>query len=145
MPTERRRSALRAGLFAITAAASGIAAATDAGPGRELFTGQRPLAARLAGHAQDLPASAVRCVNCHAMQEVRGTAATGFAPALTASHLRMPRARRGGPPSRYDTDTFCRLLRDGVDPAGVLIDTAMPRYRMSAHDCAALWNSLAAP
>ena len=145
MRTERVRGALRAGLLASAAAASAGAAATDAGPGRELFAGERPLVARLAGHAQDLPASAVRCINCHAVQERRASAATGFAPALTARHLREPRARRGGPPSRYDTDAFCRLLRDGVDPAGVLIDTAMPRYRLSPQDCAALWNALVAP
>ncbi len=34
------------------------------------------------------------------------------------------------------------MLRDGVDPAYVLLNVEMPRYRISDGDCAALWHFL---
>jgi hypothetical protein len=50
--------------------------------------------------------------------------------------------RRGGPPSAFDRDTFCRLLRTGVDPAWVVVDVSMPRYALSDEQCHALWTHL---
>jgi hypothetical protein len=52
-------------------------------------------------------------------------------------------ARRGGPPSRFDAAAFCRLLRTGEDPAGVLLPKAMPRYELDDAQCGQLWRFLA--
>lgn len=104
--------------------------------GAAVADGRVPLAARIAGHAQVLPPAAARCGNCHA-----GTQAIGGP--LDAAHLARPVARRGGPPSRYDADALCRLLRTGIDPAWVMVDRAMPRFEISDVQCRALWDHLA--
>lgn len=103
--------------------------------GAALFEGRLPLAAQVVGHDERLPTEAARCVNCHG--------GTGFAPRLDARSLTEPRARRGGPPSRYDAASLCRLLRTGVDPAWVMVPRAMPRYDITERECEALWLHLA--
>lgn len=109
--------------------------------GEALWRGERPLAGQIAGHAQAMPAAALRCINCHGGGP---GAAPGGAPRLDAATLTRPLARRGGPPSVYDEQAFCRLLRTGIDPAAVLLPREMPRYRIDDHDCAALWRHLVA-
>jgi hypothetical protein len=92
-------------------------------------------------HPTNLPAAVIRCANCHAV----GTGPAvpnSIAPRLTRSWLIDLQSRRGGPPSRYDADAFCALLRDGLDPGYVLINVQMPRYRVSQRDCLALWHFL---
>jgi hypothetical protein len=135
--------------LAMIAAASALSARADAPPspasvaaaGRSAFVGDKPLAARLPGHSLDLPAEAVRCINCHA--PATGTSGqAAFAPLLTSKYLNELRSRRGGPGSRYDATSFCRLLREGLDPAGVMINTAMPRYSLSPQGCEDLWAYL---
>ncbi len=123
--------------------------------GHDLFTGAAPLVGQIAGHTRALPPQSVRCINCHAPGSavpLSGSApasalasATSFGPLLTRRHLTTAIERRGGPPSRYDAAAFCRLLRDGVDPAYVLIQRAMPRYTVSDADCRALWTLLSSP
>jgi hypothetical protein len=54
----------------------------------------------------------------------------------------QPRARRGGPPSNYDREGFCALLRRGIDPAFVMISVEMPRYTIDDASCRALWRYL---
>ncbi|RQR26685.1 hypothetical protein DIE23_28965 [Burkholderia sp. Bp9143] len=108
--------------------------------GRRLFDGATPAAARLAGHDDALPPVATRCVNCHA-----GRGSTGqdsFAPALTAARLQASHVRRGGPVSVYDAASFCRVLRDGIDPGDVMINETMPRYAFASDQCADLWRYL---
>lgn len=121
--------------------------AAGADHGRRLFEGQAPLDGRLGGHPKSLPVDTIRCMNCHRREPwPAGTPAAqtqGYGPILDAASLRTPTPRRGGPPSRYDAASLCRLLRDGVDPAYVLIDRSMPRYRIGDADCAALWRHLA--
>ena len=141
------------------AATAGLAAATQhwqerarwQEAGQALYEGSRPLTARLVGHEQDLPPQATRCVNCH-------SGSSAIAPALTPERLtrHLPRRggpffrvptepgefRRGGPPSRYDEASFCRLLRSGVDPAWVLLPRAMPRYTLPDRECRELWLAL---
>lgn len=102
--------------------------------GAALYDGRLPLAARIAGHEDMLPPLAARCANCH-----EGGVGATYAPALTAASLREARPRRGGPPSTFDGDGFCRLLRTGIDPAWVQIPRAMPRYEITDEDCRALW------
>jgi hypothetical protein len=107
--------------------------------GCAIFNGKHPLVAHLRDDNRALPSSTTRCVNCHAAApDAPGTAA--FAPPLTHDSLLGATRRRGGPISHYDAAAFCRALESGVDPAGVMLRKAMPRYRISDADCTALWN-----
>jgi len=128
------------GLCGLTATVSGQTASVDAFErGRDLFEGRIEMHGRILTHTMDLPPSVVRCGNCHAVAagpEVR----LSLAPRLTHDLLLAPRARRGGPPSIYDRKRFCTLLREGRDPAQVIISEEMPRYRMDDADCWALWT-----
>ncbi|TDM09719.1 MAG: hypothetical protein C4K60_10980 [Ideonella sp. MAG2] len=119
--------------------------------GMALFHGARPLQGRVVGHQVDLPAAAVACINCHgdaASERPRAAAADAaasglaprFAPPLTAQHLAQALKRRGGPASRYDATSLCLLLREGLDPATVMIPQTMPRYQVSEAQCADLWQ-----
>lgn len=132
--------------------------------GARLFDGRTPMVARISGHADPMPAGVVACANCHrpvappadARPEPAAPATTAAAPAAVASTavastagpvlgrdlLTRPLPRRGGPPSRYDAAAFCRVLRTGEDPAGVLLPRAMPRYEIDAAACDALWRFL---
>ena len=127
---------------------SGAAAAGDS-VGRDLFSGAVPLRGAIVGHGTALPPAATRCANCHAPVKVTpsgpASSAASFGPLLTRVYLTSSIARRGGPPSRYDTVAFCRLLRQGVDPAYVIVARAMPRYDISDEDCGALWKFLSDP
>ena len=120
--------------------------ATPADVGRSLFEGRSPLVGRIAGQDIVLPVQASRCVNCHldARPAPGGAAAQRLGPPLTGPSLLETVQRRGGPPSRYDSTAFCRLLRTGVDPAFVIVDRSMPRYEIDTADCEALWAHVAA-
>lgn len=118
--------------------------------GRQMFVGERAIAARMVGHQLRLPTEAARCVNCHVHRDARaflppGDAGLGFGPELDAALLTTLRARRGGPASRYDRAAFCRALSEGVDPAYVMLQQAMPRYALGAGECEALWTFLTTP
>lgn len=111
--------------------------------GRRLYSGQSsdeapPLRGRLAGNPMDLPASATRCINCHAAATFPGASA----PSLQGGALQRSTPRRGGPPSAYDKASLCRLLRDGIDPAFVVVEQTMPRFDATDEQCAALWSWL---
>jgi hypothetical protein len=122
----------------------------DAQLGRALFDGARPLRAHLAGQDLTLPQEALRCANCHerASPGSLPAAAVGdggpdrFATVLSRVTLTQPLARRGGPPSVYDPGRLCRAMRDGIDPAFVVIPSSMPRYQLSETECQALWAFL---
>lgn len=113
--------------------------------GAALYAGEAPLAGRLFGHDGALPSTATRCRNCHEP----GAAPTGpagpgpYAAALNAASLQTARPRRGGPPSAFDAARLCALLRNGVDPAHVMIATTMPRYDITDAQCEDLWAYLA--
>jgi hypothetical protein len=140
--------------------------------GRALFEGQTDLRGRLAGHELPLPVLATRCANCHetsltagrALPSGLGTVSTPTPPApqaaprgswtsalaqappsLRAQDLSAQRSRRGGPPSSYDAQRLCLLLRSGRDAADVLVSTTMPRYDLSDAQCADLWAFLGTP
>lgn len=126
-----------------------VATQTARTAGAVLFTGEGPLRAHLAGDDTPLPPESSRCRNCHVGAASSGApSAAGdpgtasFGPALTPALLIEARARRGGPPSRYTRDSFCTLLRTGVDPAYVLLPRVMPRYELTHAECAALWSFL---
>lgn len=114
--------------------------------GRELFTGRRALIGRIVGHEDPLPADAVRCGNCHQTEAAgAGPAAQEVGPRLGPGWLTGAIPRRGGPRSAYGLPSFCRLLRDGVDPAHVVIPQTMPRYTLTPAECEALWTFLLHP
>jgi len=123
--------------------------------GRALFLGSEAMPARSGTGGPALPASASRCSNCHSAPGVpglgrapvtpdAGSAAgnTSFGPALNSALMLNAQPRRGGPSSRYDAPALCRLLRQGIDPAGVVLAAAMPRYVLSDAQCLALWTLL---
>lgn len=134
-----------AGIFACSRADS-----PEARRGKELFLGRVPLKARMVGHDMDLPSSAVQCHNCHrtagatpvASAAPVGVASDSLGPTLNRETLTGLVPRRGGPPSRYDNESFCRVLSTAIDPAYVIVNSTMPRYKMSAADCGALWTYL---
>src|SRR5829696_124159 len=82
--------------------------------GRRIYRGEAALTARMTGHTETLPLEAVRCTNCHRRESEPALVPAGenFGPPLGQS-LARPSVRRGGPPSRYDAKTLCKLLRDG--------------------------------
>jgi hypothetical protein len=138
-------------LLAAMALGPAVAAPAEAlARGRELFAGTAALRGTITGHASALPPAGARCVNCHASGPATtsasaASAAASYGPPLTRQRLTEPLPRRGGPPSRYDQATFCRLLRTGIDPAYVLITRSMPRYELPDADCQALWLHLTEP
>ncbi len=128
-----------------------LAARREAALGARAFDGRAPLEARIEGHLAALPGNAAACANCHlpsatplgAAGEPRAAASLG--PILDRERLTERLARRGGPPSRFDERSFCRLLRTGEDPAGVILPRAMPRYEIDDADCRRLWRYLTRP
>lgn len=135
-------------MLAVIAAAGAIGFALQDSPqqrmrarGAHLFDGSEPLAGTLAGHVTAMPASATRCVQCHAGPASDNRLAT-FGPRLDAATLLQAAPRRGGPPSAYDLAAFCRALRSGIDPAQVLLPRAMPRFDVDDARCEALWTYL---
>ena len=116
--------------------------------GAAIFYGKVDLSGRLTGHDDNLPNSAIRCTNCH--EELSTTPstiqtpnttpkATTFAQPLTSQHLKTPQTRRGGPPSIFNAERLCTLLRTGIDPANIIISTTMPRYDLTDAECEDLW------
>jgi hypothetical protein len=126
----------------LLAAPAGTAGESVARRGFALFSGAAPLQGTIVGHSSVLPPAAARCINCHAIGTAVPASAASFGPLLTRQGLTGAAARRGGPPSRYDAAAFCRLLRQGVDPAWVIVPRSMPRYALSDADCHALWTHL---
>ncbi|MDR5761083.1 hypothetical protein [Caballeronia sp. LZ035] len=125
--------------LALACLALSVHAQQACGPGDlgcAIFTGEHPLAAHLRDDSRALPSSTTRCINCHAATP----ASASFAPPLTHDALLGETRRRGGPPSHYDATAFCRTLENGIDPAGVILRKAMPRYRLNDAECAALWR-----
>ena len=119
--------------------------------GRKLFAGEAGLKARMVGHEQALPEDVVRCTNCHQREKDQAAppstvaATNNFGPRLGPLGLTRALPRRGGPPSTYSAASFCRLLRDGIDPAHVMIPQTMPRYTLSDGECEAMWSYLITP
>lgn len=117
----------------------------QASVGAALFQGKAAPAppARLNRHAMDLPAAATACINCHQIGYPNKLARNvPFGGWLSSQQLTQLRARRGGPPSRFDAASLCELLRSGRDPALVIVNTTMPRYEVNAAQCEALWTYL---
>ncbi len=116
--------------------------ALDETRGDKLYRGPAELTARMAGGGDELAPVAARCVNCHGA-DGRGVREAGIEGSdIRQFKLTQSTRRRGGPPSSYSLTAFCGTLQTGVDPAGVVLDRAMPRYTLAAGDCSALWKRL---
>ena len=109
--------------------------------GEALFSGTIDLHGRMYTHVAEMPPAVVRCSNCHAVADGPGVARS-LAPRLTHNLLLLRRTRRGGPPTNYNRNDFCTLLRRGVDPGFVMISVEMPRYTIDDANCRALWRYL---
>ena len=131
-----RAVAIGLALVAMTPLANAETACDANDLGCALFNGQHPMAAHLRDDDRPLPAGTTRCVNCH----VGTSKAPAFAPPLTHDALLGATSRRGGPISHYDATTFCRAVKDGIDPASVLLRKSMPRYQIADAECMALWR-----
>lgn len=106
--------------------------------GASLFAGREAVSGRIRGHEFALPARVVRCANCHASAMIAAPQGA-TAPRLDARFLTTARARRGGPPTAYDQQSFCRALRDAVDPGFIILAREMPVYQIDDSQCASLW------
>jgi len=119
-----------------------VTAAAVSSQGEALYYGVVPLSGRISGQTLQLPARVLACVRCH---EGRGGQAGGeLQPGvdLLGGWLSQIRSRRNGPASQYTPATFCRALRNGIDPVSVVLAIQMPRFDISDQDCNALWNYL---
>ena len=122
--------------------------------GSHLFHGSAPLTGRILGHDEPLPADAAQCQNCHRLEsepvasvapkadQTTAQPVETVGPKLGPASLTRAAKRRGGPASAYTAEAFCRLLREGVDPAQIVIPQLMPRYTLSDAECNALWAYL---
>jgi len=109
--------------------------------GAALFNGREDLQGKLDGMSITLPPETLRCKNCHSGPGLAAVS-NSSAPALTASTLMTAQSRRNGPPSSYNPQTFCKLLRTGIDPAYVVVSRDMPRYSIDEAQCESLWSYL---
>jgi hypothetical protein len=134
-------SLISVAVFAVSAGDS-PAASRHRTRGEALFFGDEPLRGAIRGHRSGLPPEVVTCANCHDVGSRARAPGASPAPRLDRSLLVEARVRRGGPPSSYDPETFCRLVRTGVDPVYVLIAREMPVYVVDDAQCASLWQFL---
>jgi ABC-type branched-subunit amino acid transport system substrate-binding protein len=99
------------------------------------------MTAVLANSISEIPAAALRCVNCH-RQDGRGKPEGGISPSnIRWDELTKPYGSSGArgrkrPP--YDAPLLKRSITMGLDSAGRSLDYAMPRYRMTHGDLADL-------
>ncbi len=93
----------------------------------------------------EIPASALKCVNCH-LQDGRGKPEGGILPSnicwdeLTKPYGSRIAPGRNRPP--YDALLLKRAITMGLDSSGRSLDHAMPRYRMTNSDLADLVSYL---
>lgn len=99
-----------------------------------------PLTASVGDPAMDVPASILKCSNCHG-SDGRGKAEGGVAPAnirweeLTKASTSGPAGRRR---SAYSEKLLVRAIALGIDASGNRLDPAMPRYRLTHEQAADL-------
>ncbi|HEV2840857.1 MAG TPA: ABC transporter substrate-binding protein [Chthoniobacterales bacterium] len=99
-----------------------------------------PLTASVGNPAMEVPASILKCVNCHG-SDGRGKAEGGVTPAnIRWEELTKPSA--GGPAGRrrsaYSEKLLVRAIAVGIDASGNRLDPAMPHYRLTHEQAADL-------
>jgi ABC-type branched-subunit amino acid transport system substrate-binding protein len=98
------------------------------------------LSASVGDPAMDVPASILKCSNCHG-SDGRGKAEGGVTPAnirweeLTKPATSGPAGRRR---SAYSGKLLVRAIALGIDASGNRLDPAMPRYRLTHEQAADL-------
>ena len=143
--------ALLAGLaLAITALLAGGARAADLGPaeraGKKIYLeGESPsggeIAVRIGRDPSPLPGSVAACGTCHGTDGLGRPEGGALPTDVTWSQLAKgyghshPNGRKH---QAYDARSLARALREGIDPAGNVLDPVMPRYAMSDADMASL-------
>lgn len=141
----------------LLALASGMPAraADDLEVGRALYLeGRRSSGAPLQAHRSGglvLGGAQAACVNCHRRSGLGGAEGRTYIPPITADILSQalppgtgPSATGKGRPA-YTQATLLRATREGVDPAGRVLDYLMPRYELSAVEVRGLLRYLATP
>jgi hypothetical protein len=102
-----------------------------------------------------LKGAAAACVGCHRRSGLGGSEGQSnirpIAGRLLFSSLQSQIARRWGMPAdaaalrpAYTRSSLARVLREGVDPAGRLLEPLMPRYELSDEEVAGLHTYLEA-
>jgi mono/diheme cytochrome c family protein len=99
-----------------------------------------PLTASVGDPPMDVPASILKCSNCHG-SDGRGKAEGGVAPAnIRGEELSKP--ANSGPAGRrrnaYTSKLLVRAISLGIDASGNRLDPAMPRYRLTHEQAADL-------
>ena len=147
----RRRAALviavLSGIGALARAGEEAATAPDQAiaRGRQIYlTGvpgdASPLVASVGDPPMEMPASILRCVNCHG-RDGRGQTEGGVTPAnirweeLNKSYRRSASGRQR---TAYSDKLLVRAIATGRDASGNQLDPAMPRYRLSHQQAADL-------
>jgi len=144
--TARTALAIAAVLIAIPTlpvAAAQKGDATQAGQRvfREGVGRDGPLVGIVGAGAFPLSGAAIACANCHGDDALGRPEGGVTPPAITWHELTKPYGhvhandRKHGP---FTEATFLNALREGRDPAGNTLDSAMPRYMLSADDATAL-------
>jgi ABC-type branched-subunit amino acid transport system substrate-binding protein len=99
-----------------------------------------PLIASVGDPAMEVPASILKCSNCHG-SDGRGKAEGGITPAnirweeLTKASTSGPAGRKR---SAYSGKLLVRAITLGIDASGNRLDPAMPRYRLTHEQAADL-------
>jgi ABC-type branched-subunit amino acid transport system substrate-binding protein len=99
-----------------------------------------PLIASVGDPAMEVPASILKCVNCHG-SDGRGKAEGGVTPAnIRWEELMKPST--SGPAARrrdaYSAKLLVRAIALGIDASANRLDPAMPRYRLTHEQAADL-------
>jgi cytochrome c1 len=103
----------------------------------------REILAAVGEQAVELPASALPCASCHGDdgRTPVGQGGTLMPPELTREAMARPAsgaAANGRDRPAYEPRTLKRAVTMGLDPASNRLDTAMPRYRLTHAEAAAL-------
>lgn len=114
--------------------------------GKQLYlTGNSPsgksINALIGAESIELPASSLPCASCHGV-DGRGRPEGGIVPGdITFQFLTLSYGHsheNGRKHAAFTTDAIARAITRGIDPDGNRLDSAMPRYRLSAADTADL-------
>lgn len=107
--------------------------------------GGEPITARVGREGAVVPASAVPCAGCHG-RDGKGRPEGGVEPPpVTWSYLTKSYGHEhafGRRHPAFTEETLARSIAEGADPAGNVLNVAMPRYTMAASDMADLISYL---
>jgi ABC-type branched-subunit amino acid transport system substrate-binding protein len=145
----RRRwlnAALLASFCLVTLSGAATALTPQEQRGKHIYTqGSTPtgesIMARLGAEAVAIPASAVPCAGCHGADGLGRPEGGVLPPAITWHNLTKDYGHRhpyGRHHPGFDEASLAVAITRGIDPAGNMLDTAMPRYALQEADMADL-------